>query len=108
MHIDLLVIYTDQLEACHAFYTGLGLSFTEEQHGAGPAHYATVLDDDAVFELYPSGPRRPATGPVRLGFTTRTSASAAAGVTGRRPGRQVVTDPDGRTVVLTVPERDRR
>ncbi|WP_328584672.1 VOC family protein [Streptomyces sp. NBC_00370] len=107
MQIDLLVIYTDQLEACHAFYTGLGLSFAKEQHGTGPEHYATVLVDGAVFELYPSSPRRPATGSLRLGFTFRAPASAAAGATGRPPGRQVVTDPDGRTVVLTLTGRDR-
>ncbi|WP_371793052.1 glyoxalase/bleomycin resistance/dioxygenase family protein [Streptomyces sp. NBC_01471] len=95
MHTDLTVIYTERLDDCHTFYAGLGLDFDKEQHGTGPEHYATVLDGGMVFELYPAG-GRPPTGRLRLGFTGRAS-------TGWRPvGRHVLTDPDGRTVVLTV------
>ncbi|MEO3973846.1 VOC family protein [Streptomyces sp. CAU 1734] len=94
MRIDLIVIHTGRLEACHAFYTGLGLNFAPERHGTGPDHWAAVLGDGAVLELYPAGDR-PATGRLRLGLTA--SGGSAA------PGRHVLTDPDGRTVVLTVP-----
>ncbi|MGW6538618.1 VOC family protein [Streptomyces sp. NPDC055051] len=92
LRIDLVVIHTDRLEACRAFYAGLGLSFVRERHGTGPEHHAAVLGDGAVLELYPANGRAP-TGRLRLGFT----APAAAGDAGRR----VLTDPDGRTVVVT-------
>ncbi|WP_017623506.1 VOC family protein [Nocardiopsis chromatogenes] len=90
--LSLLVLYTDRLEECRAFYSALGLSFAKEKHGDGPEHHAAVLADGTVVELYPvlSAP----TGPVRLGLE----------VDGRRatpplpPGRHVVTDPDGRKV----------
>ncbi|MGW2513889.1 VOC family protein [Streptomyces scopuliridis] len=95
MHPDLLVLYTDQLDACHTFYTGLGLTFEKEQHGTGPEHYATALTG-LVFELYPTSPRRPATGSLRLGLTL------PVGAHGRPVGQHTLTDPDGRTVVLTI------
>jgi hypothetical protein len=95
MRTDLTVIYTERLDDCHAFYSGLGLPFEKEQHGTGPEHFASVLDGGAVFELYPAGDRPP-TGRLRLGFTGR------AGTAGHPVGRHVLTDPDGRTVVLTV------
>ncbi|MEV6478171.1 VOC family protein [Streptomyces sp. NPDC051657] len=95
MHPDLIVIYTDRLDACHAFYTELGLTFAKEQHGPGPEHYATQLDG-TVFELYPASPRRPATGSLRLGLTI------PAGPRTPPVGRHTHTDPDDRTVVLTV------
>ncbi|MFD4392877.1 VOC family protein [Streptomyces sp. NPDC058495] len=95
MHIDLVVIYTDQLEACRDFYATLGLSFVQERHGTGPEHYAAVLGDGSVFELYPAT-RRPATGYLRLGLTAPADAATE--------DRQVLTDPDGRTVVLTPSE----
>ncbi|MBD3550874.1 glyoxalase/bleomycin resistance/dioxygenase family protein [Streptomyces sp. SP18CM02] len=96
MHPNLIVIYTDHLDACHAFYTGLGLTFAKEQHGTGPEHYATELDGQTVLELYPATTRRPATGSLRLGLTL------PAGPLTPPAGRHTHTDPDGRTVVLTV------
>ncbi|MFF4647453.1 VOC family protein [Streptomyces sp. NPDC001389] len=95
MMLALTVIYTDQLEACRAFYSGLGLTLVPEQHGRGPAHYAAALAGGGVLELYPAG-ARPATGYLRLGLAAPAAASAAdAG------GRRIFTDPDGRTVILT-------
>ncbi|MFD5211549.1 VOC family protein [Streptomyces anulatus] len=95
MHPDLIVIYTDRLDACHAFYTELGLTFVKEQHGPGPEHYATQLEGTAL-ELYPASPDRPATGSLRLGLTIPASP--------RTPpvGRHTHTDPDDRTIVLTI------
>ncbi|WP_405674866.1 glyoxalase/bleomycin resistance/dioxygenase family protein [Streptomyces sp. NBC_01511] len=101
MHPNLIVIYTDRLDACHAFYTDLGLTLAKEQHSTGPEHYAAELEGGAVFELYPTSARRPATGSLRLGFTL----PARAGATDAAPGRRTLTDPDGRTVVLTIPEQ---
>ncbi|MGV9314135.1 hypothetical protein ACWDR0_18435 [Streptomyces sp. NPDC003691] len=89
----LTVIYTERLEACRAFYAGLGLPLVPERHGTGPEHYAAELDG-TVFELYPAG-RRGTTGYLRLGLT--------AAAPGYARGRHTLTDPDGRIVVLTVP-----
>ncbi|MDX2396265.1 VOC family protein [Streptomyces sp. DK15] len=96
MNVDLLVIHTTRLEACRDFYAGLGLEFVPERHGDGPDHYAAVLADGSVIELYPAT-RRPETGYLRLGLT------AGRGSLTRVAGRHILTDPDGRTVVLTVP-----
>jgi hypothetical protein len=94
---SLLVIYTRHLDDCHEFYAGLGLNFAREQHGAGPCHFAAVLDDGGVFELYPAV-AGDATGKLRLGFDldgTRMSPRLD-------PGRHVRSDPDGRVVELRV------
>ncbi|MFI0820837.1 VOC family protein [Streptomyces sp. NPDC021098] len=95
--IALLVLYSDHVEECRAFYTGLGLSFVQERHGRGPVHYAATLPDGTVIELYPATAERPASR-VRLGFTVdgRTMTPPLA------PGRQVVDDPDGRAVEVYV------
>lgn len=89
--IDLIVVYTERVEECRAFYTGLGLTFEKERHGTGPEHFSATLGS-TVFELYPAGDGHP-TGRLRLGFTL-------PGGPGREPGCH--TDPDGRTVALTV------
>ncbi|WP_329376073.1 VOC family protein [Streptomyces sp. NBC_01351] len=98
MTIDLLVIYTTRLEACRDFYAGLGLDLVPERHGNGPDHYAAILAGGGVLELYPAT-RRPETGYLRLGLTAPARGSLA-----RAAGRHDLTDPDGRTVVLTVTE----
>jgi catechol 2,3-dioxygenase-like lactoylglutathione lyase family enzyme len=90
--MTLLVLYTERLEECRAFYEGLGFEFVREKHGTGPEHFAAVLPGGLVLELYPSTPER-ATGRARLGF--------AATVESLPPGHQILTDPDGRTVELT-------
>ncbi|GIH28206.1 hypothetical protein Aph01nite_65160 [Acrocarpospora phusangensis] len=97
IHTDLIVIYTDQLEACRIFYSGLGLMFAREQHGQGPEHYAAAVGS-TVLELYPSGDKPP-TGRLRLGLTIHTADGLPL-----PPGQHILTDPDGRTVALTTPE----
>ena len=47
-----------------------------EQHGHGPAHYAAVLADGTVFELYPATADRE-TGALRLGFTIPSADTTA-------------------------------
>lgn len=93
----LLVIYTESLEQCRAFYQGLGLRFVSEQHGSGPHHWAAVLAGGMVLELYPAVADR-VTRDVRLGFSVPVSAPDP-----RLPvGRHRRIDPDGRTVELEV------
>jgi hypothetical protein len=89
----LLVLYSPQLEGCRRFYSDLGLSFATEQHGQGPRHYAAVLADGAVFEIYPARPDRE-TGALRLGLTV----NGATATPPLLPGHHLPTDPDGRTV----------
>ncbi len=92
--IDLLVIHTARLDACRDWYRdALGLDPVREQHGDGPVHYAVTLPDGTVVELYPAG-RRPPTGRLRIGLTLPAAPD-------RPPGERQLTDPDGRTVVLT-------
>lgn len=89
MNIDLVVIYTNQLEECRAFYAGIGLHLEPEQHGRGPAHYAAVLTGGAVLELYPAGKRLPAPGPHRTGpRPPRPAARPAHPHRPRRPHRR--------------------
>jgi hypothetical protein len=91
--LTLLVLYSPQLELCRRFYGGLGLTFTAEQHGQGPEHYAAVLADGTVFELYPARPGRQ-TDILRLGLAIDGSAAMPP----LAPGRHLLTDPDGRTL----------
>ena len=91
----LLVLCTEHLEQCRAFYTGLGLQFGLEQHGEGPEHHATELPGGLVLELYPATARRPASS-NRLGFRV------AADAVDLPPGQHVLEDPDGRAVEVHV------
>jgi len=95
--VSLLVLYSPQLEECRRFYSSLGLVFSAEHHGDGPDHYAAVLGDGTVFELYPA-PLGRTTGALRLGLEVDGVAAALS----LAPGRHVVKDPDGRTVELQV------
>ncbi|MFE7760451.1 glyoxalase/bleomycin resistance/dioxygenase family protein [Streptomyces sp. NPDC057438] len=78
--VTLLVLYSPRLEECRPFYQGLGLRFTAERHGQGPAHHAAVLGDGVVLELYPARPGRQTDAP-RLGLA-RSGCSAPGSWTG--------------------------
>ncbi|MFC7326431.1 glyoxalase/bleomycin resistance/dioxygenase family protein [Marinactinospora rubrisoli] len=91
--VALLVIYTERMVECVAFYRGLGLEFVVEQHRHGPLHHAAVLSDGTVFEIYPATERRPSSA-LRLGF----AVDGVAVQPPLKPGRHVLTDPDGRAV----------
>ncbi|WP_017573890.1 VOC family protein [Nocardiopsis halotolerans] len=93
----LLVVYTDRVEECRAFYAGLGLRFVRERHGSGPEHHAAELPGGMVLEIYPATPER-STGAVRLGFTVAGDRATPP----LEPGRRVLTDPDGRKVDLRI------
>lgn len=97
--LSLLVLYTPRLEDCRRFYADLGLGFTAERHGRGPDHYAAVLPDGMVLELYPAGDDR-LTGALRLGL----AVDAAGARPPLAPGRHRLVDPDGRTVEITAVE----
>ncbi|MCX4657972.1 VOC family protein [Streptomyces uncialis] len=92
MRATLLVIYTPDLEGCRTFYAGFGLPMVREQHGAGPVHYAAELEGGFVFEVYPADGKE-ATGRARLAFSVPAGPLPT--------GTHRLTDPDGRTVVVT-------
>ncbi|MGW6984738.1 hypothetical protein ACWGE1_35680 [Streptomyces sp. NPDC054932] len=98
MILELAVIYTNRLDACRDFYRGIGLDLVPEQHGNGPEHYAATLAGGGVLELY-EATGRPETGYLRLGLTGPPNGAGFL-----PPGRHTLSDPDGRTVVLTVAE----
>lgn len=90
--LSLLVLYTEQLDACREFYAALGLRWGEERHGSGPMHYSTTLPGGLVLELYPGAPGRD-TGRLRLGITVLAGPDQPT-------GRERRVDPDGRVVDL--------
>ena len=65
--LDLLVIRARDPEALARFYTLLGVTFKEEQHGSGPKHFAGDLGG-AVLEIYPLVREQQRTTGTRLGF----------------------------------------
>jgi catechol 2,3-dioxygenase-like lactoylglutathione lyase family enzyme len=99
VRLGLLVLYCSDLEACVEFYRGLGLALERERHGGGAEHYAAVLDEGVVFELYPG--TAGATGSMRVGLTiVRDGVWAGPDHEGG-----VLRDPEGRVVDLCVVRR---
>jgi len=43
--MSVLVLYAEDMEQTRRLFEGLGLEFTQEQHGAGPSHYACQTGD---------------------------------------------------------------
>ena len=64
--LNLLVIYTGDLQAAAKFYTAIGLDLKREKHGRGPEHLAAHLAG-TVVELYPC-PAGGVRGGSRIGF----------------------------------------
>jgi len=111
--INLVVIYSADIDAAHRFYSALGLVLNREKHGTGPEHYAAEVGQ-TVFEIYPvSSPCPPDA--VRLGFrvvsvdetlsklrqmNVEIISAPQESVWGRRA---VVKDPDGRRVEISEP-----
>lgn len=93
VRVGLLVVYSEQVEACRDFYASLGLDLVREQHGCGPVHYAAELAGGLVLEIYPASAER-STGRVRLGLVVPSSSQLP-------DGEHELTDPDGRTIVVT-------
>ncbi len=101
--MSLIVLYTERVQKCVRFYQALGLDFTAERHGTGPEHFAAVLADDSVFEIYPPRDGQ-TTGPLRLGLALAPSQNRTLIAAGTR----TLTDPDGRTVQILAPEPEAR
>src|SRR3954452_3920876 len=50
--LNLVVLRSPDVARAAAFYTRLGLQFSQHRHGSGPEHLAAELPG-GVFELYP-------------------------------------------------------
>lgn len=69
MELILVVIRANQLDACHEFYTQLGLTFIFQQHGNGVFHFSARIGK-TIFEIYPlQDGQTQADTSTRLGFT---------------------------------------
>jgi lactoylglutathione lyase len=108
--LNLLVLKSADVSRLLAFYSALGITFTEEKHGNGPEHFSAQLGD-MVFELYPAE-KTSVDANTRLGFAVTDLTATMSGVQRlgavviRAPRRTesglcaVVRDPDGRSVEL--------
>ena len=109
--LNLVVLRSLDVARAAAFYTRLGLQFSQHRHGGGPEHFAAKLPG-GVFELYPLSPDGSSTLGTRIGFRVPSVDSAIAAlsdypgavVTSARDSewgrRAVVADPDGHRVEL--------
>ncbi len=106
--LNLLVLKTQRLEELKSFYTLLGMKFILEKHGKGPQHYAAVLDNGLVFEIYPHTEQIPPEQKIRLGFLVKDTVQITQSlgllvnhVWENGYLKATVRDPDGRAVELT-------
>jgi lactoylglutathione lyase len=119
VRLNLIVLYSPDIERLRAFYTLLGLEFEQEQHERGPLHYAAQAGE-ATIEIYPQQAKSSAdVGAVRLGFDVvwldavldPLIENGAALVTPPQDTLRgivaVIRDPDGRKIEL-VESRPRR
>ncbi len=109
--LNLVVLKSKNLPLAAAFYTRLGLQFSQHRHGSGPEHFAAELPG-GVFELYPLPQDGASTLGTRIGFRVPSvddalaalSESPAAVITPAKNSewgrRAVVADPDGHRVEL--------
>lgn len=108
--VILFVLRCQDIHVSRRFYECLGLSFTEEQHGKGPTHYACEVGG-MVLELYPPN-EAGTTQNLMLGFSVSnlTATLGALAVLGYQPksppknDRCTVLDPDSNPVMLSQQE----
>jgi len=109
--LNLLVLKSANIEALREFYEGLGLVFTAEKHGRGPAHFSATIGT-ALLELYPLDDEASPSASSRLGFSVADVDATVAAIESvgarviskaretRRGYLALVEDPDGRTIEL--------
>ena len=109
--LRLLVIKTHKVESVRVFYETIGLRFENEQHGNGPEHYSSSLDD-GIFEIYPLLTNQDVDSNLRLGFAVADvdSVIRSLDLSSERLVQSpketpwgfqaIVCDPDGRKVEL--------
>src|SRR5678809_263495 len=75
--LNLAVLKSVDMARAVAFYSRLGLRFSQHCHGSGPEHFSAELPG-AVFEIYPATPNGPSTLGARIGFRVPSVDSALA------------------------------
>lgn len=111
-NLNLLVIRASDPSRLASFYSRIGLSFIEEKHESGPAHFSCNLGS-SVFEIYPLGKNGQSTTGTRLGFEVPSLQDALKSIKANdttelvQPPKQtawgltaVVADPEGHKVEL--------
>jgi lactoylglutathione lyase len=131
IRLNLVVIYSSNVERTRTFYERLGLKFQTERHGRGPEHYSTNVGE-TVLEIYPAKTlgASSAAPALRLGFDVSDvrklvaelavadaasidNSAAAQTILVTEPAesadgwRAVVRDPDGRKIELFEPRTPR-
>lgn len=110
--LNLVVLRSTDVSRGAAFYTRLGLEFTQHRHGHGPEHFSAELPGGCVLELYPLTRDQASTLGTRIGFKVPSVDAVIAALSdypkavmsppknsewGRRA---IVVDPDGHRVEL--------
>jgi predicted enzyme related to lactoylglutathione lyase len=108
--LNLVVLFSPDLERTAKFYALLGIRFERERHGTGPEHLAARLGSQ-VLEIYPQTGNG-GVSEVRLGFEINSVDAAVNAVRlvggcvvsapqrGKWGYRAVLADPDGRRVEI--------
>src|SRR5688572_14131031 len=65
--LNLIVVRSPDIARSVAFYSRIGLKFTQHRHGSGPEHFSAELAGGGVFELYPLSGGAPSAA-TRIGF----------------------------------------
>ena len=111
IRLCLAVLRSADIARAVAFYSRLGLRFSQHRHGSGPDHFSAELPG-AVFEIYPAAPNGPSTLGTRVGFQVPSVDAALAALEDYHGAvlspakdsewgrRAVVADPDGHRVEL--------
>jgi catechol 2,3-dioxygenase-like lactoylglutathione lyase family enzyme len=66
-YVNVLIIYSKNLNKAKEFYNKLGLDFIYHKHGSSPKHLV-YKQKGIVFEIYPLSNRDTPTSSLRLGF----------------------------------------
>jgi catechol 2,3-dioxygenase-like lactoylglutathione lyase family enzyme len=75
--LNLVVLRTPDPARAAAFYSRLGLRFSQHRHGSGPEHFSAELPG-GVFELYPVSSDEASTLGTRIGFRVPSVDAALA------------------------------
>lgn len=114
-----LVVLRGKLELMRPFYEALGLTFTEEKHGAGPTHLACEMAHGVVLEIYPRKVIEDSTLNTILGLEVDVDLAAFVAryrelhgdeskLRMPKDGKAVLGDPEGHRVFVTQkPKPDR-
>ena len=108
VQLNLIVLYSQDIERSKTFYEALGLQFAKERHGQGKDHYACELGS-TVLEIYPLSAEQAAAPSTRLGFSVSSIDQVVVRLAkvNHRPVTEPRGSPWGRRAVLQDPDGHR-